>query len=160
MKNILFGVLFLVFSNWATSQTTTIYLIRHAEKIDHSKNPELSESGLIRANHWKDIFSEVPFDAIFSTDYIRTQKTAAPTALAQNKNVTTYDPKTLDVQKLVNDYAGKTILIVGHSNTTPELANKLVKQTLYTAIPDSTFGNLYIITLSDGNAYHQVLHSL
>jgi len=72
--------IFLFFSQIILAQTTTIYLISHAEKTDNSKNTFLSEAGLIRANHWNDVFEAIHFDAVYSTDYNRTVQTATPTA--------------------------------------------------------------------------------
>ncbi len=68
-------------------EVTTYYFIRHAEKlrIDKTdKNPNLNFNGYKRAEAWKDVFSNVPFDAIYSTDYNRTKLTAKPTATSKN----------------------------------------------------------------------------
>ncbi|TAF68679.1 MAG: histidine phosphatase family protein, partial [Flavobacterium sp.] len=69
----------------AFGQTTTIYLIRHAEKVDNSKNPDLSKAGLERAEHWKTVLTQVPLKAVYSTDYLRTVQTATPTATKRKK---------------------------------------------------------------------------
>ena len=63
------------------STCTTVYLIRHAEKVrDNSvnRNPNLNLIGLKRAEKWKEIFKNIDFDAIFSTDLNRTIQTALP----------------------------------------------------------------------------------
>ena len=144
----------------AQNKTTTIYLIRHAEKADNSKNTNLSEMGLMRASHWDDVFSAVHFDAIYSTNYNRTLQTAEPTALTQKIAVTTYDPKDFNLEKIKKDHLGQTILIVGHSNTIPDLINKLIGQNVYPIIEETAFGNLYMVTINGEVVNHQLLKSL
>jgi 2,3-bisphosphoglycerate-dependent phosphoglycerate mutase len=153
-------ILFFFFSQIILAQTTTIYLIRHAEKTDNSKNTFLSEAGLIRANHWNDVFEAIHFDAIYSTDYNRTVQTAQPTAKKSNLIITLYDPKTITLEKIKKEHLGQTILIVGHSNTTPELVNKIINQNVFSTIADTTFGNLYIITIHETIVNYQLLKSL
>ena len=147
-------------SQIAVAQTTTIYFIRHAEKADNSKDPVLSEEGIKRANHWNDVFSAVTFDAIYSTNYNRTQQTATPTAKKNKVIIKLYDPKTINIEKLKKEHLGQTILIVGHSNTTPDLVNKLIHQNVYEAIEETTFGNLYIVTINETVVNYQLLKSL
>ena len=160
MKNNFLFLLLVVQLSFAQHKTTTIYFIRHAEKIDSSKNPDLSSVGLERAAHWGKIFSETTFDAIYSTDFKRTQQTAAPTAENKKLDITLYDAKSLDFDKFKSDNLGKTILVVGHSNTTPDFVNKLINQNVYAAIEDTTFGNLYIVTLNGDQVTHLLLKSL
>ena len=160
MKNNFLFLLLVVQLSFAQYKTTTIYFIRHAEKVDSSKNPDLSSVGLERAAHWGKIFSETTFDAIYSTDFKRTQQTAAPTAENKKLDITLYDAKSLDFDKFKSDNLGKTILVVGHSNTTPDFVNKLINQNVYAAIEDTNFGNLYIVTLNGDQVTHLLLKSL
>ena len=160
IKNYFLFLLLVVQMSLAQHKTTTIYLVRHAEKADSSKNPDLSSAGLERAAHWGKIFSETTFDAIYSTDFKRTKQTATPTAENKKLDITLYDPKSLDFDKFKTDNLGKTILVVGHSNTTPDFVNKLINQNVYAAIEDTTFGNLYIVTLNGDLITHQLLKSL
>ena len=73
MKNYFLFLFLVVQLSFAQNKTTTIYFIRHAEKVDSSKNPDLSTFGLERAAHWNEIFSDIPFDAIYSTDFTRSK---------------------------------------------------------------------------------------
>lgn len=133
------------------TETSTYYFIRHAEK-DRSdpsdKNPHLTEIGKARAAHWSDILSEVKFDAVYSTDYNRTKETAQPTTMKNNLELQIYDPNTIDAKSFMKDTKGQTVLIVGHSNTTPEFVNKILGDKKYQDIDDSNNGNLYIVTIS------------
>jgi 2,3-bisphosphoglycerate-dependent phosphoglycerate mutase len=160
MKNYFLFLLLVVQMSFAQHKTTTIYFIRHAEKADSSKNPDLSSAGLERAAHWSAIFSETTFDTIYSTDFNRTKQTATPTAENKKLDITLYDAKSLDFDKFKTDNLGKTILVVGHSNTTPDFVNKLINQNVYAAIEDTTFGNLYIVTLNGDLVTHLLLKSL
>jgi len=160
MKNYFFFLFLAVQLSFAQNKTTTIYFIRHAEKVDSSKNPDLSTFGLERAAHWNEIFSDIPFDAIYSTDFTRTKQTAAPTATNKKIDITLYDAKSIDFQKFKTDNLGKTVLVVGHSNTIPDFVNKLINQDVYSNIDDKTFGNLYIVTLNGDIINHLLLKSL
>lgn len=63
---------------------TTFILVRHAEKAaDGTKDPPLTQEGMQRARALASLFGEVPFDAVFSTNYKRTLETARPLS---NKN--------------------------------------------------------------------------
>jgi len=130
--------------------TTTYYFIRHAEK-DRSdpsdKNPHLTEIGNSRATHWSEILGNVKFDAIYSTDFNRTKETAQPTATKNNLELILYDPNQIDAKSFIAETGGKTILIVGHSNTTPAFVNKILGHKKYDDIDDSNNGNLYIVTV-------------
>lgn len=140
--------------------TSTYYFIRHAEKDrtdSTDKNPHLTDIGKLRANHWSEIFGEVKFDAVYSTDYNRTKETAQPTADKNNLEITLYDPKGIDTKSFLKATEGKTVLVVGHSNTTPAFVNKILDQKKYDDIDDSNNGNLYIVTISGKTISDQVL---
>ena len=155
MKNsVLVLILFVMQNLW--SQSTTIYMIRHAEKGDASADPELSEAGQARAAKWTVCFNDIPLDAIYSSDYKRTKQTAMPIAVSKGKEITIYNPSTLHLKMLTTENPGKTILIVGHSNTIPKQINDLLQQNKYPDIDESEFGHLYKITV-DGNAIETAL---
>jgi broad specificity phosphatase PhoE len=139
---------------------TTYYFIRHAEK-DRSdpsdKNPHLTEIGNARAKRWSDILGELKFDAVYSTDFHRTKETAQPTATKNNLELTIYDPKNIDADSFRSDTKGKTVLIVGHSNTTPAFVNTILGHNKYEDIDDSNNGNLYIVTISGDVISDQLL---
>lgn len=153
---LLLALLFLNIS-FAQSKTTTYYFILHAEKIDSSQNPDLSEKGLKRAELWNKIFSEISFDEIYSTDYKRTLQSASPTATTKKIKIKLYNPKTLNIESFKKETLGKKVLIVGHSNTTPKFVNDIINQNLFSDIDDETFGNLYIITVVDNTISYQLL---
>lgn len=142
------------------SATTTYYLIRHAEK-DRSdktnKNPNLNEDGTQRAENWSKVFEHVPFDAIYSTNYNRTIETATPTAETKELKIQFYDPRKLYAEEFAEATFGKTVLIVGHSNTTPAFVNAILGEQKYEDMDDNYNGSLYIVTITEGNKIDQLL---
>lgn len=166
MKRYIFLLLALLFAFTSFSQNenieerTTYYLIRHAEK-DRSekgiKNPHLTEKGLLRAQNWANTLKHVPFDAVYSTDYFRTLETAQPTADSNRLEISIYNPRNLDINKFKEETKGKTVLIVGHSNTTPMFVNKLIDTEKYEQIDDANNSNLYIVTLNGNKTYDILL---
>lgn len=156
-KYLLIIALFALQVSFGQQNTTTYYFIRHAEKTDNSQNPDLSESGLDRAQLWNKIFSEVGFDEIYSTDYKRTIQTANPTATAKKIQIKPYNPKNITIESFKKETLGKKVLIVGHSNTTPNFVNQIINQKIYADIEDTVFGNLYIVTINGDSITYQLL---
>ncbi len=142
-----------------TAEITTYFFIRHAEKVrtnPSEKNPNLTEKGKRRANTWNTVFKNVPFDMIFSTNYNRTLQTATPTALSKKLVITPYNPRALYSEEFQKQTKGKTVLVVGHSNTTPSFANKIIGADKYPQIEDTNNANLYIVTIT-GNTVTSIL---
>jgi len=136
--------------------TTTIYFIRHCEKADAFKNPDLSEAGKIRAQKWATHFEKTPIDIFYTSLYKRTQQTCTTVATSQGKEILFYKPETLDLKKIVQENPGKTILFVGHTNTIPKNINAFLGQQAYLDIDDSVYGNLYTIKISGQTVTHEV----
>jgi broad specificity phosphatase PhoE len=142
-----------------SKKTSTYYLIRHAEKkISDNNDPELHEDGVTRAKQWANIFGSIKFDAIYSTDYIRTKETVRPTAERMGMTITLYEPGRIDYEKFLGDTHGKNVLIVGHSNTIPSFVNKIIGKNKYGQIDDDNNGNLYIIEFSNDVITDKLLH--
>ena len=93
-----FYILLILISFLSFSQNedcTSIYLIRHAEKVrDGSKNsnPHLNAKGILRADKWKDILKHVKFDKVISTNLFRTLETASPISKSNDLKINTYVP--------------------------------------------------------------------
>ena len=103
---------------------TLIYLVRHTEK-ETGDNPRLTEVGIQRAKDLSDFLKEKKVTGIYSTDYLRTQQTARLTAKMANRGVGSYNPSNLgELADKIKTHTG-TILVVGHSNTTPKLVEML-----------------------------------
>jgi len=162
-KLLIIIVLFLSFGCKTTSEvkdnTTTYYFIRHAEKdkTDLSeKDPILTEKGQKRAENWSKHFKNVNFDAIYSTDYNRTKATALPTAKAKNLSITSYHPRTLDIESFLTKTKNQTVLVVGHSNTTPSFVNSIIGEKKYKSIDETVNSKLFTVTIKDDLITHNV----
>ncbi|TXG35378.1 SixA phosphatase family protein [Seonamhaeicola maritimus] len=142
------------------SDASTYYFIRHAEK-DRSnpdyKNPHLTDIGVQRAENWSKILDSIKFDLVYSTDYNRTKETAKPTALKNNIEITIYKPHPIKAGTFLKNTNGKTVLIVGHSNTIPSFVNAILKQEKYNIIEDNNNGNLYIISIINGKVSDRLI---
>ncbi len=134
---------------------STYYLIRHAEKDrsdDENGDPELTQTGLGRAMHWAEILNSIPLDAVYSTDYQRTAMTASPTAIKQDIDMRYYDPQNIDIAQFKLDNLNKSVLVVGHSNTTPDFANRLLDDQIYDQFDDTNNGSIIVVTIINGMA--------
>lgn len=134
---------------------STFYLIRHAEKDRTDPNnadPELNQDGLGRAMNWANILDNIPLDALYSTNFERTRMTAAPVSVKQDLDIDYYDPSTMDIETFKKDNSGLQVLIVGHSNTTPNMVNKLLGEEKYSPLDDTNNGALFIVQIVDGVA--------
>ena len=128
----------------------SIYLVRHSEKVidqDNLKDPPLTECGKIRSQNLASFLSAVDISMIYSTDYVRTIKTAEPTAKMKSLDIEIYEPSDLEsfAKKLLNDR--KNVLIVGHSNTTPILAGLLCGRNMEQCMKVSTTGYTRLLSL-------------
>ncbi len=135
----------------SASETTTYYFIRHAEKNRsdaNDRNPHLLQKGNLRAAKWSFVLEHVKFDAVYSTDYNRTKETAQPTAERNGLDITIYDPRQLNSEAFIANTKGKTVLVVGHSNTTPMFVNAVLGVKKHANIDDSNNANLYIVTIA------------
>jgi 2,3-bisphosphoglycerate-dependent phosphoglycerate mutase len=151
MKRIFFFlVLFTAQVAIAQNSITTFILLRHAEKAsDGTKDPDLSEVGKSRAESLVKLFANTKIDAIYSTSYKRTQNTITPLAKAKALSVFNYDGgKMEEIDTILEKFKGKTILLSGHSNTTPAIANYLMNhKDEFKTFDDTDFGNIIILSV-------------
>jgi broad specificity phosphatase PhoE len=128
---------------------TTFVLVRHAEKAsDGSKDPELAPEGVARAQALQQMLRLATVKAVYSTPYKRTQNTVAPLAAEKNLTIQFYQSiKAEQVDQMLKDYAGGTVVICGHSNTIPALANLLTGTDAYKDWKDGDYDNLLVISV-------------
>ena len=123
-----------------------IYLVRHTEKIDDSRDPELSIEGKKRANQLEQILSDKAIVKIYSTDYKRTKQTGMPLADRLDLSIEVYDPS--DLPKFADQLSQQgegTFLVVGHSNSTPTLVNAILKVEKYSKLDHEEYNKLFIV---------------
>lgn len=160
-------LLILLLANQVNAQKTKYIILRHAEKDTTLANakmmvsdPPLNSIGETRALSLVDKFKAHKINQIYSTNYIRTKTTAAPIAKAQNLNIAIYDPRKLDIfatQLLSSENNGKTILIVGHSNTSPKLVNLLIKKDQFKDLDESIYNTYWIVKSKNGKSKAKIL---
>ena len=148
-------VLALLVEASAFAQSPTIFLVRHAERADTAAgismtDPSLSDAGRLRAGSLERMLRDAGISAIFVTEFKRTQETAAP--LAKTAGVTPTVITSKEVPALVaklKQHAGRA-LVVGHSNSVPEIIKALGVTTPVT-IADTEFDNLFIVNPDTGH---------
>jgi broad specificity phosphatase PhoE len=142
-------VVFAYFSTFSRPVTTVI-LVRHAEKNNEPTNPDpdLSPAGIERAQEIARVFGDAGVNAIYATQYKRTQQTVKPLADRIGVQPTLLDANQTEelVNRIQTSDRGKTIFIAGHNNTVPAIVSTLSGQT-YPLIPESEYDNLYIVTI-------------
>jgi broad specificity phosphatase PhoE len=150
---LLLGVVAAAFVASRSAATTTVVLVRHAEKAPGAvKDPPLDPAGERRAERLAQMFGEVKglgrLDAIYVTDTRRTQQAAA--ALASRLGVRPTVLPAADVKRaardVLNDHRGGRALIVGHSNTVPEIVRELSGMTAPPMTEDE-YDTLYVVTV-------------
>jgi broad specificity phosphatase PhoE len=106
-----------------------VFVVRHAEKISE-QDQRLSEAGHARAARLASMLADSGISAIYATDTERARDTAAPLAGKLGLKVATYDTGAkmsgaVDARPfaatLRRDHPNDVVLVVGHSNTIPDL---------------------------------------
>jgi broad specificity phosphatase PhoE len=136
--------------------TVVIYVVRHAEKVDDSQDPQLSEAGKQRAERLADLLQDAGITVVWSTEYQRTLATAAPLASRLGLKVQAYHPGDLAAFAAILLRTPGRHLVVGHSNTNPALVQALGGEP-HDAIKDTEYDRLYTIVASDGQVTTMLL---
>ena len=130
-----------------TDNSYTLYLVRHAEKqSDGSRDPALTEAGRNRSEQLASWFQDKGITKIWSSDYKRTRDTAKPLVTGIGLELNIYDPRNLPEVVETLRQQQRTALIVGHSNTTPELA-RLLCDCFIEDMDESEYDRLIVISV-------------
>jgi broad specificity phosphatase PhoE len=148
MKNYL-PILCLLFL--LSSCSTSIYLVRHAEKQTSTGNmmgndPDLTLEGRIRADILADTLTGKKISGVYSTNYQRTRHTAAPTAMIKITDVKIYSDGNKLLDSLITRKK-KGYLVVGHSNTIPAMLKHIGLQPSMEDIPENDYDNLFVVRI-------------
>jgi len=148
-------LLALAIGYWNSATTTTIVLVRHAEKqVGAITDAPLSPEGETRASRLTQLLggSEAfgRISRIYVTNTRRTQQTAA--GLAQRLGLT---PEVIDAKsdstelarRALRENRGHRALIVGHSNTVPEIVAALTRSQGVPPMGEDEFDTMYIVTV-------------
>lgn len=135
--------------------STTIYMVRHAEKADgNNPDPGLTTAGLTRAEALKDTLLYASIDAIIVSDFQRTQLTAQPLADSLNLPLIVIPLKEAGVEHYIqgvvdeinSKWSGKNVLVVTH-NPLYQLIGQRLNTPDLPAISDETgYDHFFIIT--------------
>jgi broad specificity phosphatase PhoE len=142
-------VVFAYFSTFSRPVTTVI-LVRHAEKKIEPSNPDpdLAPEGVERAQEIARVFADAHINAIYATQYKRTQQTVKPLSDRTGVPVTLLDANQTNelLRRIQTTHRGQTVFVAGHNNTVPAIVSELSGET-YPVIPESEYDNLYIVTI-------------
>lgn len=138
-------LIILCWYHWWFNPLTTVILVRHAEK-GPGQNPPLTEIGHKRAGALAHALSSAGVDAIFVSDALRTQQTADSAAALLGLTPEIISANSVDelANRIKSDHRGEVVLVVGHSNTVPQVIEKLGISSP-PAIPDTEYDNMFIL---------------
>ena len=131
------------------SAQPVVVIVRHAEKAaSGAKDPDLSPAGRARAEALARILKDSGITAIFTSEFKRTQETAAPTATSAHVTPTVVAAKdTAGLVAKLHQLNGNALL-VGHGDTIPNIIKALGINSSIN-IPDADYSELLIVTLGD-----------
>lgn len=149
-------VMGLVVFGWITTvaQSTTVWIVRHGEKdtaLATRANPDLNAEGKQRAMDLATYLQKENIVQILSTDTKRTVQTAAHIKAP----LEIYNPRSIQMvaEKIKSTWQGKTILLVGHSNTVLETIDALGGNRPVALLNDDDYDYLFkVIIDSNGKA--------
>ena len=132
--------------------TTRVVVVRHAEKrLDQGSDPDLTEEGQARAKRLAAMVERLGVGAAYASQFKRTQQTVEPAARAASVEVQVVDARKPGelAKRIREENAGEVVVVSGHSNTVPAILAALgVAEPL--RIDESDYGNLFVVTLREG----------
>lgn len=128
----------------AAAEPTIVFLVRHAEKADTTDQSPLTAAGTARAAELANALQDARVTAIFTSAVRRTKDTAAPTAQRLGLTPAVLDASAAAQRTQVLKPAQRA-LIVGHSNTVPQIIEALGGPKV--TIADDEFDALFVLTV-------------
>lgn len=143
----------------AAAPDATFIVVRHAEKVDASRDPDLSAAGHARAQALATRLDGRALAAVYATEFKRTGQTVGPAAAARGLAITAYPanrPAPDFAARLRAAHPRGTVLVAGHSNTVPDLVAALCGCAV-APMPDEEYDRFSIVRIAaDGRARLQV----
>lgn len=138
-------------SFFASAQT--VIVVRHGEKLDSTPDTVLSPIGEARAARLANMLAASNVSAIYTTQFKRTMLLAAPAAKRLGVTPVTVEAKDMDalIAKIRARNKGDVILVVGHSNTVPDILKRL-GHTTDVKVTEEDFDNLFVVTIQPSGA--------
>lgn len=147
---------------------TTVLLIRHADiditdEVVDRNSISLNSSGEKRAQDLVNIVEKAPISAVYTSNIRRSIQTAEPLIERLRSSI---EHKKIDgpkevVKHILSNYRGKSVLVIHHANTVPEII-KILSNEIVGTISESEFDNFYIVNIytsdNEENKYTNVVH--
>ncbi len=138
----------------------TVYLVRHAERADEPRqDPPLTEKGTARSHELARVLGKANVTAIITSQFLRTKNTAEPLSKQANVPVTSIslslnpsNPRQIseqsntEVTNKILERAGQSVLVVGHSNSIPDVI-KMLGGDVTPVIDEKKFDDLFVVTV-------------
>ena len=149
----------------------TVFLVRHAERADEPRqDPPLTEKGVARSEALARLLSTADIKAIYTSQFARTKLTAEPlakrlgvTATAISLKSSPSNPRAIaeestkeTVDKILSNVDGGSVLVVGHSNSIPDVI-KMLGGNVVPTIDEKKFDDLFVVTVY-ANGRAKVVH--
>jgi broad specificity phosphatase PhoE len=160
MRHLAAVVLMLVVSVATAAAQPIVFIVRHAERADAGMaaakvpgaDPDLSGAGVARANSLAAMLEDARIRTVITTEFKRTKQTGEPVATAAGVSLTVIDSK--DVTGLLKTVRSSTgnVLVVGHSNTLPDVLKGLGVTEPIT-IGEDEFDSLFVVTRASPPAF-------
>jgi len=149
MKTLPLVLLLFVSVSMASAAQPVVVIVCHAEKAsDGGNDPDLSSAGRARADALAQILKNSGITAIFTSEFKRTQETAAPIATSTHLTPTVVAAKdTAGLVAKLHQLNGNA-LVVAHGDTIPNII-KALGINIPINIPDEDYSELLIVTLGD-----------
>jgi phosphohistidine phosphatase SixA len=148
MKALALFLLVFVSVSMASAQPVVV-IVRHAEKVTNGgSDADLSSAGRARADALARILKDSGITAIFTTEFKRTQETAAPIATSTHVVPTVVAAKDTAVLVAKLHQLSGNALVVAHGDTIPNIIKALGINSPIN-IPDEDYSEFLIVTLGD-----------
>jgi len=134
----------------------TVIVVRHAERADGGAgantmtgkpaDPPLSAVGEARAAKLAAMLKDAGVNAIFTTEFKRTQDTAKPLAarLGLKTEVVAASDTAGLIARIKKDHAKDVVVIIGHSNTVPDIVKAFTGKVVTMA--DEEYDAMFVLT--------------
>lgn len=138
----------------------TVFLVRHAERESEPRtDPPLKKEGVARAAELARILGDAGVKTIITSKFVRTKSTAEPFASKSGITATVIDLKlnpsnprqiaeesTREVVEKILEKPGENVLVVGHSNSVPDVI-KMLGGDVVPTIDEQKFNDLFVVTV-------------
>ena len=138
----------------------TVFLVRHAEREDEPRqDPPLKTEGVARSKELARLLGNAGIKAIYTSQFARTRLTGEPLAAKLGLTITPIalksnpanprqiaEESTAEVVNKILERAGENVLVVGHSNSVPDVI-KMLGGDVVPTIDERTFDDLFVVTV-------------